>query len=159
MTRRNTSTAGRSPRVAPKERWTSEPAPHDYPAASDYLSLLFDAPTVRALVRGLRTATVTTRKAKDLLRASGLTLLPGTDAEVAKDLKKVTKGERLSPVLLVRGGLDHDRLLTVADGYHRICASYHLNEDADIPCRIADLPPPRVQPLAAPTPRAPGKRG
>ena len=27
-----------------------------------------------------------------------------------------------------------------ADGYHRICASYHLNEDAEIPCRIVDLP-------------------
>jgi hypothetical protein len=27
--------------------------------------------------------------------------------------------------------------LTVADGFHRICASYHLDEDADIPCRIA----------------------
>ena len=52
------------------------------------------------------------------------------------------KGEKLSPVLLVRGGLYHDRLLTVADGYHRICASYLLDEDADIPCRIADLPPP-----------------
>lgn len=156
MTRR--STRGRSPSVAPKERWTSSPTAHDYPAASDYLSLLFDAPTVRALVRGLRTATVSTRKAKDLLRASGLTLLPSTDAEVARDLKKVKKGERLSPVLLIRGGLDHDRLLTVADGYHRICASYHLNEDADIPCRIADLPPPRVQPVAVPDPRASRKR-
>ncbi|MEO8899112.1 MAG: hypothetical protein ABI352_10850 [Candidatus Dormibacter sp.] len=145
--------------VTPKERWTSSPAAHDYPAASDYLSLLFDLSTVRALVRGLQTATVTTRKAKDLLRASGLALLPVTDPEVAKDLKKVKKGERLSPVLLVRGGLDHDRLLTVADGYHRICISYHLNEDADIPCRIADLPPPRVRPVAtlAP-PRAPRKR-
>jgi hypothetical protein len=30
--------------------------------------------------------------------------------------------------------------LTIADGYHRICASYHLDEDADIPCRIADPP-------------------
>jgi len=29
--------------------------------------------------------------------------------------------------------------LIVADGYHRICASYHLDEDADIPCRITDL--------------------
>jgi hypothetical protein len=154
VTPRSTSTGGRSPRATPKERWTRSPAPHDYPAASDYLSLLFDAP----MVRGLRTATVTTRKAKDLLRASGLALLPSTDAEVAKDLKKVKKGERLSPVLLVRGGLDHDRLLTVADGYHRICASYHLNEDADIPCRIADLPPPRVQPVAVPAPRARSKR-
>jgi hypothetical protein len=29
--------------------------------------------------------------------------------------------------------------LIVADGYHRICASYHLDENTDIPCRIADL--------------------
>jgi hypothetical protein len=29
--------------------------------------------------------------------------------------------------------------LIVGDGYHRICASYHLSEDADIPCRLADL--------------------
>jgi hypothetical protein len=136
--------------VAPKERWTNTPAPHDYPAASDYLSLLFDPPMVGALVRSLRSATPTARKAKDLLRASGLALLPITDPEVAKDLKKVKKGEQLSPVLLVRGGLDHDRLLTVADGYHRICISYHLDEDADIPCRIADLPPPRVRPMRTP---------
>jgi hypothetical protein len=31
--------------------------------------------------------------------------------------------------------------LTIADGYHRICASHHLNEDADIPCRLVDLLP------------------
>jgi hypothetical protein len=43
-------------------------------------------------------------------------------------------------VLLVRGRLGAAEVpLTVADGYHRICASYHLNEDADIPCRIVDL--------------------
>jgi hypothetical protein len=28
----------------------------------------------------------------------------------------------------------------IADGYHRVCASYHLNEDTEIPCRIADIP-------------------
>jgi hypothetical protein len=42
-------------------------------------------------------------------------------------------------VLLVRGQLTSEVPLTIADGYHRICASYHLDEDADIPCRIADL--------------------
>jgi hypothetical protein len=31
--------------------------------------------------------------------------------------------------------------LQIADGYHRICASYHLDEDADIPCRMAADPP------------------
>ena len=40
---------------------------------------------------------------------------------------------------MVRGRLRDDVPLTVADGYHRICASHHLDEDADIPCRIADL--------------------
>lgn len=125
-----------------KELWKTEPAAHDFDAAADYLSLLFDAVTVRAIVRRLRTAAASTKKAKDLLRASGLALLPSDNKELVKDLKKVRKGEQLSPVLLVRGGLYHDRLLTIADGYHRICASYHIDEDADIPCHIADLPPP-----------------
>jgi hypothetical protein len=42
-------------------------------------------------------------------------------------------------VLLVRGEATTGVALIAADGYHRICASYHLNEDADIPCRIAEL--------------------
>ena len=133
--------------MAPRQRWADAPAAHDYTAAADYLSLLFDPPTVSALVQRLRRAPVTTRKAKDLLRASGLALLPLDDPEVAKDMKKLKKKEALSPVLLLRGGLDHDRLLTVADGYHRICISYHLDEDADVPCCIADLPPPHVRPV------------
>ena len=125
-----------------KELWKTAPAEHDFAAAADYLSLLFDAATIRTVVRRLRAVSPTTKKAKDLLRASGLALLPADDVELVRDLKKVKKGEQLSPVLLVRGGLYHDRMLTVADGYHRICASYHIDEDADIPCHIADLPPP-----------------
>jgi hypothetical protein len=81
------------------------------------------------------------RKAKDLLRASGLDALPRDNTHVAKDLDKVRAGERLSPVLLVRGDLSHGVPLVVADGYHRICASYHLDENADIPCRIVDRGP------------------
>jgi hypothetical protein len=102
------------------------------------------------VVRRLRSAAITTRKAKDLLRASRLELLPVNDPEVVKDLAKVKRGQRLSPVLLVRGGLEADRPLTVADGYHRICASYHLDEDADIPCRLADLPSPRARSTSRP---------
>ncbi|GAC1571644.1 MAG: hypothetical protein NVS3B18_04890 [Candidatus Dormibacteria bacterium] len=131
--------------MATKERWTHTPAAHDFEAAADYLSLLFDQAAVTGVVRRLRSAAITTRKAKDLLRASRLELLPVKDPEVVKDLAKVKKGQRLSPVLLVRGGLEADRPLTVADGYHRICASYHLDEDADIPCRLADLPSPRAR--------------
>ncbi len=52
---------------------------------------------------------------------------------------KVHDGVKLSPVLLVRGSLGGWPLI-VADGYHRICASHHLDENADVPCRIVDLP-------------------
>jgi hypothetical protein len=43
-------------------------------------------------------------------------------------------------LLLLRGDAAHDVPLTVADGYHRICASYHINENADIPCHLVSMP-------------------
>jgi hypothetical protein len=67
-------------------------------------------------------------------------LLPQDDQHVAKDIGVVKAGKRLSPVLLVRGALERGFPLQIADGYHRVCASYHLGENNDIPCRIAELP-------------------
>jgi hypothetical protein len=125
--------------MAAKEHWKAASDDHDYPAAADYLSLVMPRTKASQLVRRLRTAPLEHRKAKDLLRASTLPELPPDNVHVAKDLAKVRKGDLLSPVLLVRGRLDAGVPLTVADGYHRLCASYHLNEDADIPCRIVDL--------------------
>jgi hypothetical protein len=125
--------------LSSKEHWKDAPDEHDYPAAEDYLSLVTSPAGAKKLVRSLRAAPIVHRKAKDLLRASGLPVLPPDNFHVAKDLKKVTEGALLSPVLLVRGVVRMHIPLIVADGYHRICASYHLGEDADIPCRIADL--------------------
>jgi hypothetical protein len=122
--------------VPKPEYWLDAPEEHDYPAAADYLSLTFSEAEASAIVERLRTAELTWRKAKDLLRASRLELLPKGDTDVSKDLKKVDQGEKLSPVLLVRTG--GGAALVVADGYHRICASYHLDEDAPIACRLAD---------------------
>jgi hypothetical protein len=121
-----------------KEHWKEQPDEHDFPAAADYLSLLFPEDRVTKMVTGLRAAPVMHRKAKDLLRASRLELLPQDNVHVAKDLAKVKSGQGLSPVLLVRGKAESDVPLTVADGYHRVCASYHIAEDADIPCHIVD---------------------
>ncbi|SRR5258707_15637918 len=126
--------------MAAREHWKEAPDDHDFPAAADYLSLLMPQKRAHRLVRRLRSAPLVHRKAKDLLRASALPELPPDNVHVAKDLAEVRKGRLLSPVLLLRGRLDAHLPLTVADGYHRICASYHLNEDADIPCRIVDLP-------------------
>ena len=123
----------------PAERWKDEPEKHDFQAASDYLSLLVPEDVSARLVESLKTAETMHRKAKDLLRASSLPLLTADDVEVAKDLTRARKGALLSPVLLVRGDAATGRALIVADGYHRICASYHLNEDEDIPCRIIEL--------------------
>jgi hypothetical protein len=130
---------GRESKMAAKEHWKAASDDHDYPAAADYLSLLMPQKRASQLVRRLRVARLVHRKAKDLLRASSLPELPPDNVHVAKDLAKVRKGELLSPVLLLRGRLDASVPLTVADGYHRICASHHLNEDAEIPCRIVDL--------------------
>ena len=124
-----------------KEHWKTDPDPHDFPAAGDYLSLLLTKTETAAAVQKLKAAPLTRSKAEDLLRASRLDLLPADDPEVVRDLKKVRKGELLSPILLVRGRARSDVAMTVADGYHRICASYHLDEDAEIPCRIVDMPP------------------
>ena len=122
----------------PTEHWQDEPEEHDFLAAVGYLSLLFADSDAATIVEELRNAPAIRREANDLLRASRLELLPETDRVVKKDMKKVAGGERLSPILLVRGRAA--KPLIVADGYHRICASYHLDEDVKMSCRIVDSP-------------------
>jgi hypothetical protein len=116
--------------------WKDEPDAHDYPAASDYLSLVMTDQEAASLVDRLTKAEITHRKAKDILRASDLALLGRDNKHVTADLAKVTRGERLSPVLLIRGRSDPATPLVVADGYHRVCASYWIDENADIPCKL-----------------------
>jgi hypothetical protein len=115
-----------------KDIWLRDPELHDYPAAIDYLELLFSPDEAKAMVSNLQNAITIKKKAKDILRASRLLLLPKNDAEVKNAIKKVNKGKMLSPVLLVKYG--HE--LIIADGYHRICAAYYLSEDLEISCRL-----------------------
>jgi hypothetical protein len=123
-----------------EEHWQEDPEEHDFPAAADYLTLLAPGGEVEKVVEALRSAETVHQKAKDLLRASRLGLLPADNVHVKMDLAKVAAGKRLSPVLLVRGRGDKSVPLTVADGYHRICASHHLDENADVPCRLVAWP-------------------
>jgi hypothetical protein len=122
------------------EHWQLTPDEHDFPAASTYLSLICKPSLANQLVELLQSAPPSTYEAKDLLRASELALLTKDNVHVAKDLEKVRNGHKLSPILLVRGDFSRGRSLIVADGYHRICASYWIDENAPIPCRIADSP-------------------
>ncbi len=120
--------------MAATVKWLPKPEKHDYQAAEDYLSLLMP-PKRAAEWRGKLAAaqdSVTHRKAKDILRASQLALLDENNKHVAADLLKVSSGQSLSPILLLRGDDKHP--LIVADGYHRVCASYWIDENTDIPC-------------------------
>lgn len=122
------------------EHWQLEPDEHDFPAARSYLSLICAPAVADTLVQLLEHAPTSSYQAKDLLRASRLRLLDQDNKHVARDLKKVSDGTKLSPILLVRGRFDTNRDLVIADGYHRVCASYWLDENSVIPCRIVDLP-------------------
>jgi hypothetical protein len=120
--------------VAHPVKWLAKPQKHDFQAAEDYLSLIM-SPEQAALYRGklfAAEAELTHRKAKDILRASRLALLTQDNKHVAADLHKAAAGAALSPILLLRGDDTHP--LIVADGYHRVCASYWLDENTDIPC-------------------------
>ena len=120
--------------------WLDDVVAHDFPSAANYLSLIADPKTVKALEARLRKAPIEMHRANDILRAAGLDLLTLDDPSVRRDLSKVMFGERWSPVLVVRGDVLAGIPLTIADGYHRVCASYHLSEDTYIPCKIAGLP-------------------
>ena len=112
----------------------ADPEDQDYPAAGSYLSLLFEERETATYVRRLRKAPIVNFKAKDIFRASGLSLLGVSNSHVERDRKKVVTGQRLSPLLLVRGA-GNDSVI-IADGYHRMCAVYSFDEDAVIPCKI-----------------------
>jgi hypothetical protein len=122
------------------DAWKADPDKHDYPAAASYLSLIAPDGLVEKLVKKLKKAPIAHYKAKDILRAAGLPLLDKTNPHVAADLDKIAAEQALSPVLLVRGDLTHGEHAQIADGYHRVCASYHVDENTDIPCHLIDLP-------------------
>ena len=118
-------------------KWLEKPEAHDFPAAGDYLDLLAGSKTVKQLTKLLQAGDVVHKKAKDILRAAQLNLLPVDNLHVAADLAKIKKGEPLSPILLVQGDFTTGVPLQIADGYHRVCASYHTDENTDIPVILA----------------------
>ena len=113
--------------------WLPKPEEQDYPAALSYLTLIYEEKDAAAIVKRLKAAPISHFKAKDIFRASRLSLLGISNSHVDKDKKKIKKGTALSPLLIVR---DPVRKIVIADGYHRMCAVYMFDEDAIIPCKI-----------------------
>jgi hypothetical protein len=129
-------TADEGRRAMASVKWLEKPEAHDFPAAADYLALLAEPGTANQLAEKLKAGIVSHKKAKDILRAAQLRLLPDDNPHVAADLSKIKKGQALSPILLVRGDFTTGVPLQIADGYHRVCASYHTDENTDIPVVI-----------------------
>jgi hypothetical protein len=116
--------------------WEKAPSSDDLNNAAKYLNLVLDQRAVRQLISKFRKAAAAAYKAKDLLRASDLPLLDKDDTHVAEDLKRINKKKKLSSVLLVRGNVQRGIPMTIADGYRRICASYHWDKACPVACLI-----------------------
>ena len=115
-------------------KWLDVPEDHDYPAAVSYLSLIYENKVAETFADQLRSIGITNYKAKDLFRASNLSLLGISNYHVRKDTRKIKTGISVSPLLLVRDKANGN--VIIADGYHRLCAVYRFDEDALIPCKI-----------------------
>lgn len=115
-------------------QWLDEVEDKDYPAALSYLSLIYPSEQAEAYVNSLKITDICEFKAKDIFRASNLSLLGVSNLHVEKDREKIRTGKPLSPLLLVRD--TGNGKVVVADGYHRMCAIYEFDEDAWIKCKI-----------------------
>jgi len=113
-------------------KWKKKPEQHDYPAALNYLSLHFPPDRAEHFMQELIAAPMTERADKDILRAASMPLLPADDKHVVRNIAKIKAGEKMVPILIVVAG---GRSL-IADGYHRVCALWHLDYDLPIPCKI-----------------------
>jgi hypothetical protein len=72
--------------------WIDEPEEHDFPAALDFLDLLFSRSLAEEMVARLKSSPTIMKKAKDRLRASELPLLPKDNIRVKNNLQKVKNG-------------------------------------------------------------------
>ena len=122
-------------RAAGKEmKWLPDVEEDDYSAAESYLRIIYSEDRVSKMMTKFRSATIVQFKAKDIFRASQLSLLGVSNLHVEKDRKRISEGKGLSPLLMVRD--KRNSKVIVADGYHRLCAIYSFNEDALIRCKI-----------------------
>jgi hypothetical protein len=99
------------------------------------LSLRLDERSADEAVKRLRKAELTTRRANDILRATGLTAAPLDDPGVVKDIIKLIEGKEISPVLLVRTADGSD----IADGFHRVSMAYRIDPYADVPLKLVSV--------------------
>jgi hypothetical protein len=115
-----------------KIAWSSEPDKKDYPAAERYLCLLIEPGEAADLAAKLRKAPVTWQVARDILRAAAISTIGISDSDEERD--KILSGQEVSPLLLVRHK-ETGRVI-VADGFHRLCTVFKIDQRSKVPCKI-----------------------
>ena len=117
-----------------KIKWSDKPQKHDYLAAASYLRFTMSQDEAETIAGELKRADMAEFAAKDIFRASELSLLGTSNSHVEQDTDQIILGKKLSPLLLYRNKINGK--LIIADGYHRLCAVYKFDENAMIPCKI-----------------------
>jgi hypothetical protein len=74
-----------------KITWLDKPQKHDYRAATSYLSLTMDNSAAKTAAEKLKEAEMTEFAAKDIFRASGLSLLGISNSHVEKDVARIAR--------------------------------------------------------------------
>ena|SRR5579871_2695076 len=118
-------------------KWEKSLTEKDIAASAEFLRLIFDEKEVERMASKFEKNrhNVQRFKAKDILRASKTQLLPETNEDVRAEFVKIVSGKRLVPIALVRRA-GH---LFIADGYHRTCAAYYLDKEAEVHCVLVGV--------------------
>lgn len=119
----------------PSITWLDDASAADYDAAGHYLALLDNQKNIDKAVADLKAGAIVEYKATDLLRAAHLAVPKADDRPTREQIKRIKRGEPVSPVLLVR--VQALKQVIVADGFHRICAAYRIDPDVILHCKLA----------------------
>ena len=121
-----------------KINWLHHAKDSNFEAALSYLTLACGEKMALMLVNKLKKETVKYFAAKDILRAAVLKALSSNIEHVRKNIEKMKNNDEIGPVMLCRF---EDKPLIIADGMHRISASWHLGEDNMVAALYAeDIP-------------------
>lgn len=107
-------------------KWADTPSADDLADAAHFLTLLGGSVSGHA-------PSAVYYPAKDLLRAAGVsTPLPRDSAGVKKYLDRYRRGTEINPCLIIPGDVIAAIPLLIPEGFHRVCAAYHLAEDTPV---------------------------
>jgi len=110
--------------------WKERPEKHDYPAAQDYLTLVLEEGTARKIVGGAaKGADFAPKGQGSVARQPPWRYCRADNPHVAgRSQRRSREANRSRRFFWLRGDAKMDVPLQVADGYHRICASWYRDE-------------------------------